>query len=428
MLFLALALAVGAYGKETTLIAPPRWHDFGYHRASKFFLNMYLGPGFDFNDPEGIAAEKLRAEDDTTTSRDDAILSVFAVNSGAGQIVYNVGLSGLQAYGRPGNGAGEFNHPHGIAVNRAGDLYVADTDNGRVVRLFYRRSGLQYVKAIGGCARPWGVALDSRGLVYVTDYDSSRVLVCDSDGVVQTSWDDLDHPTAIAVIDADAGYNANRDDFVVVIDRQGQRLTRFSRTGEKLGSIEARDIGLANAEFAWCAIDFYGSVYVTDRQNDQIHKFDHELTYLTSFGHTGNQDGEFDSPRGIAIGRRFGQVLIVEAEGGQYYWIGLDAYMVGCFPPVMDKNQPGTTIALYTTEPSDITVDIRDHKNRPVRALYPGWNREDAGDLLVVWDGKDNFGAPVLPGEYTISVTLRPTYGGQRRELKKELSASVRRI
>ena len=34
--------------------------------------------------------------------------------------------------GRPGSGAGEFNSPHGVAVDNWGNLYVADTNNHRI--------------------------------------------------------------------------------------------------------------------------------------------------------------------------------------------------------------------------------------------------------------------------------------------------------
>ncbi|MEO0107842.1 MAG: FlgD immunoglobulin-like domain containing protein, partial [candidate division WOR-3 bacterium] len=421
-------VCLSALSQPTTLIPPPFWHDYGFHRASQFYLTMFLGGDFEFNDAQGLACEKLALEDDTTTSADDHILSLFGVNSGKGQILYNTGMRHLRVFGKSGSGEGEFSHPHGIAVNRAGDIYVADTDNDRVVRLRYTRSGLVYVSTISGLSRPHSVALDSRGQLYVTEIGNSRVVVFDSAGRILNQWSGLLRPTAIAVIDAHSPRNFHAAEFAIVVDQDGERLTKFSLEGSAQASITARAIGLTKSEFAYCALDYYAQVYVTDAYNDQVHKFDRDLQYVVSFGETGSGETQFRSPRGIAIGRQFGQVFIAESQGGKYFWIGLDAYFVGCFPREMRRDQPGTVIALYATEPADLSITIYDRRNRPISSLFSGETRQKAGEILVVWDGRDSKGRDVPPGEYTVKAVLRPTYGGQRRVLRKELVGKVRRV
>lgn len=423
----ALAL-LGQSSKQTTLITPPFTHDLGFHRASKFYLDMYLGKEFQYNEPEGLATEKMKVDDDTTTSQDDHILALFGVNSGSGQILYNVMLKKLGTFGKPGTGDGEFRNPHGIAVHRDGEVYVADTDNDRVVALRYTGRGLEFVRNLTGFGHPYGVAVDSRKLLYVTEPDSGRVVIADSLGRRLATWPGLEQPTGIAVIDSGMRSNFYRDNFCVVIDRNGQRLDQYRLNGDFVGSVDARSIGLSGADFAYCALDYYAAIFVTDRLNDQIHKFDRNLNFLTSFGESGTGEGEFRSPRGIAIGRKFGQVFISEAEGGQYYWTGVDAYLLGTFPDVFDERQAGVTIALYSTETADLTINVLDKKKQVVRNLYPGETREKAGELLVVWDGRDNFGAPVAPGEYTIQAVLKPAYGGARRYLRKELTSKVKKV
>ncbi len=139
---------------------------------------MYLGGNFRVDDPQGLAATKIKEEEDTTTWRDDALLTLFAVNSGSGQIVYNIKLLKPGIFGSKGTGIGQFNRPHGIACNPDGDVYVADTDNNRLVRLRYTQGKLTWVAVVdSGLGHPYDVTINSRGEIYLTDTDSNRVIV-----------------------------------------------------------------------------------------------------------------------------------------------------------------------------------------------------------------------------------------------------------
>ncbi|UCC11159.1 MAG: hypothetical protein JSW02_07305, partial [candidate division WOR-3 bacterium] len=82
-----------------TLTVPPFKHTFGFYRASKYYLQLFLGYGYDYDNPQGIAAVKLKEHDDPKTKRDDDELTAFAVNSDRGQIVYNIGLEAVKVFG-----------------------------------------------------------------------------------------------------------------------------------------------------------------------------------------------------------------------------------------------------------------------------------------------------------------------------------------
>ena len=49
------------------------------------------------------------------------------------------------------------------------------------------------------------------------------------------------------------------------------------------------------------AIDGSGNVYVADKGNSRMQKFDSSGTFLTKWGSLGSGDGQFSDPSGVAI-------------------------------------------------------------------------------------------------------------------------------
>lgn len=135
---------------------------------------------------------------------------------------------------------------------------------------------------------------------------------------------------------------------------------------------------------------------------------------------------EFQSPRGIFIGKRFGQVFTTDLTGGQYYWLGTDGYIIGCFPSTITTDTTGSMIALYLTELSEVKIDIYDSTNTIIRTLTQE-PYQPPGQAMINWDGKNMSGNYVGPGEYTIHAYLYPTYGATRRSFKKELETKIRK-
>lgn len=427
MLLFLFLIAVGDY-KPSTLMVPPFKHSMGFYRASKYYLNLFLGPRFDYNDPQGITAVKLRELDNPRTHRDDDELTIFAVNSGSGEIVYNVGFEAIKVFKK------DLTKPKGIAALPSGLVYLADWGNNRVLKLQYEKGSLDIKSIISqNLEHPFGVAVDSRGNLYVTDMNHCQIKVFGPDDSLKLAFGregknkgEFLSPTGIAVIDADDSLNFYKDNFIVVIDNDGQRLQTFDLQGHFLKSAGLIDIGLAEAKFVYAAIDRYGNVYVSDSLNNQIHKLDHDLRYIISHGRSGVNEGEFLSPRGISIWKRFGQVLLTEKEGGQYLWIGIDGLFIGCFPEEFVPAEKGTTIALYLTEMGDVKIQINKTTGERVRDLISAM-RQPPGDFLIVWDGLDNSGKAVLPDIYDVRIILRATYGS-RYYFTKYLTARVKCI
>lgn len=426
MLFGAVAMGQEAAYQPTLLVFPPSGHSW-VQRAKTAHLRMVLGLGFGFANPQGVACVRLEETDDPKTADDDDELTVFAVNSDKHHIVYNQGLAGVRYYGGLGSGPGKLHSPVGVAASPEGSVAVADMNNNRVSLLRLRRGRLSHVRDIGAgqLSHPAGVAMDARGNIFVTDAGNHRVAVYDSTGRLAGEFGRglLDRPMAIAMVDGIEKWNHRRETYIVVADSVSGRLRKFDRLGRLLATVTGEDIALPGAYFGFLAVDYYGSVYATDMVNHQVHKFDHELNYVASFGRRGGGEREFESPRGIAIWRRFGQVFVLERESAQYYWVGIDGYVNGVSPDTIDSKRPGATISLQLYEPADFRIVINDSAGNTVRTLVSEF-REKLGRNYVVWDGRDDQGRPAPAGEYEIVVTLEPTYSS-KGYFRKELRAKV---
>ncbi len=116
----------------------------------------------------------------------------------------------LFSWGEPGSGPGQFNLPHGIALDRDGRVYVADRENSRLQ--IFTPAG-EYLAEWTDVARPMQVVLDGRDRVFVAevgwraglfpwqtapapDAPGARVSVFDRGGCLLARWGGDDDPCA----------------------------------------------------------------------------------------------------------------------------------------------------------------------------------------------------------------------------------------
>jgi DNA-binding beta-propeller fold protein YncE len=78
----------------------------------------------------------------------------------------------IKAWGTHGTGPGEFDAPHGLAMDRAGRLFVADRSNNRVQ--IFDQGGI-YLAEWRQFGRPSGVFIDQHDMLYVADSQSSEM-------------------------------------------------------------------------------------------------------------------------------------------------------------------------------------------------------------------------------------------------------------
>jgi DNA-binding beta-propeller fold protein YncE len=429
---------VGGTG-PSTLVYPPFRHTYGIHKARTPHLRLFLGDRTVFADPQGVAAVKLAESDDPGIRGDDFQLTLFGLNAGRGEIIYNSSMQTLAIYGTHGSGEGQFDRPRGIAADVHGRVYVADTGNRRVARLSWENRQLRWSGALpGSFTEPWGVAVAPEGgEVFVADRAGGQVhrwtppppgdagaarTGAPAAGPVPVFPDGIDRPTAIAVLDRRERWLHGREDALFVVHGDGATLSKFDREGRLLARTEAaeREPVRAPVSFGWIAADYYGNVWATDAANGTIWKFDRDLRFLTRWGQQGNGDYQLDEPRGIAIWKRFGQVFVAEREGAQYFFVGTDVRLPE--GPLMLRASGPPDARRYAfdaffTDPTELTLRFLDARGAVVDSLALP-EPVGSGAAEVAWEAAP--GAPDLASRAVrVAIEPRPTYSSRRRFFRR---------
>lgn len=356
---------------NTTLVKPPFGHA-PVTKATKTHLFLYMGNRIKFNNPQGLAVTRLRSWDDTTKTSDDAVVTVYGINSGQNIVIYNTSLFTVDVYGLDEEGKSRLKNPRGIAADEYGNVYIADTGNKRIAHLYNPGKKLEFLREIGGghLRNPQQVALDTKGNMYVTDSILNEVKQFSPQGDLIFSFsynDSLISPDGIIVFDSKETWSNFGESYFIIIDNNNARIQKFSHEWNLIKSIEGSDFGFPGCFLAYGAGDYYGNFYITDTRNHIIHKFDKDLNYITSFGREGTGEGEFIEPRGICIWKRFGQVIVAEKEGAQYFWIGTDVIDLEAS---IDSEMEFLTISYFLTESSFLKLKLKDNVTNETIEIY----------------------------------------------------------
>lgn len=246
------------------------------------------------------------------------------------------------AAGSPGSsdGAGanaRFNSPAGLAVDNAGNVYVADmmnhtirkiTADGVVSTLAGSAGTSGSADGAGSNARfqePVGVAVDASGNLYVADSGNSTIRKITAGGIVSTfagspgetghsdgSATDarFDGPYGVAVDVVGNVYVADTFNHTIRRITAGGSVSTFAGQATQSGSGDGFGGSAAFSGPAAVAVASDGSLYVTETGNHLVRMISSSgqvSTVAGSAGNDGSADGSgtvarFNAPAGIAVG------------------------------------------------------------------------------------------------------------------------------
>jgi sugar lactone lactonase YvrE len=213
------------------------------------------------------------------------------------------GADGRLVTGEPGSGKGQFERPAGMAIDAAGNVYVADSLNNRVQKIGPDGRVSAVLTGTPPFREPWGVAVDKDGNLYVADTWNHRIQKYDKNLKVLTMWGgpagdpnaagftplELYGPRSIA-IDGDSN--------LWVTDTGHSRLIKYAPDGRPLATLGAMGTGPGQfQEPVAVAIAPGGDLLVTDTWNGRVQRFDRDGAYKSEFRVDGWTDrGTEDKP------------------------------------------------------------------------------------------------------------------------------------
>jgi DNA-binding beta-propeller fold protein YncE len=127
--------------------------------------------------------------------------------------------------GQPGSGPDEFNAPSAVVTAQNGDIFVADghggNTNARIVK--FDRDG-KFIKTWGhkGSAPgefdiPHAIAMDSAGRLFVGDRQNNRIQIFDQDGKFIDQWAQFSRPSGIYI---------DKNDVIYVADSESESVSK----------------------------------------------------------------------------------------------------------------------------------------------------------------------------------------------------------
>lgn len=263
--------------------------------------------------------------------------------TGPSYTIQTVAGSDLVGDGGPA-GAALLNHVEGVAVDSAGNLYIADADDHRIRKVTpsgtiqtIAGNGHPGFSGDGGPAIlaqlniPYGLTVDFSGNLYIADLGNARVRKIASDGTISTVAgggatppESISYGAAATTIQLLAPRNVATDSFgnLYISDFNAQRVYQVSPSGYifvTAGTGKPGFSGDSGAPFlaqlacpAGLAMDRSGTLYIADSQNHRVRKIaGGQVTSLPGLS-------ALRTPTGLSLDAS-GNLYIADSGSGQIF-------------------------------------------------------------------------------------------------------------
>lgn len=326
--------------------------------TSQGVISTVAGNGFvQFRNEGGAAASSALSANAVAAAADGTLYIASVLDSKILQVtpggtVSTFAGNGAITYAGDGGPAARasFFNPLGVAVDRAGNVYVADSTNNRIRKISggtvttVAGNGSAGFAGDGGPATsaslftPTAVAVDAADNLYIADYLNSRVRKVGTDGIITTVAGGAPLPVysgdggravgAGVAFPGGVAVDAAGNLYIAEINSQRIRkvdtagiITTFAGNGSKGftgdgGPATAASLNLFNSH-AGLAVDGAGNVYIADVSNYRIRKVD-STGVITSIAGNGIAGFSGDGGPATSAGLNSPGDVAVDGNGALY--------------------------------------------------------------------------------------------------------------
>ena len=215
-------------------------------------------------------------------------------------------------WGSFGSSPGSMQFPRGITVSPDGQTVVLTNSENNRIDLFTPTGG--FIKSIKPAGQVMGwphqTAMATDGSLWIADTNKNRVLHVAQDGTVLHNWN------GGGTVKAPRGIALDAAGDVYVSNSGANRVDKYSQSGTLLSTLATVGTGAKNVRQPWnLAIVGTGAaqrLYITDGTNNRIVIMDLAGNTVGLLGASGNGDGEFNSPRSVAVNPVNGTIAVAD--------------------------------------------------------------------------------------------------------------------
>ena len=212
-------------------------------------------------------------------------------------------------YGAPGSGNGQFSDPRGIAISPSGNVWVTDLGNKRVQEFNEKGEFIRAVTYAGGLlgagkmTEPYAVATGPEEILWVTDIGSHRVYQFKENGTFVQAISSVGPLLQEVSLTSPVGIATDRFGDAYVSENSTNQIIEIDPSGKyvnKFGSTGTGQVQFKSVN--GLAIAASGNIFAADGENNRIEELKPDGTFLREFASLGSESKQLKEPRGLATG------------------------------------------------------------------------------------------------------------------------------
>jgi sugar lactone lactonase YvrE len=271
------------------------------------------------------------------------------VTTGIITTVAGNGSEGFSGDGGPAAGA-RLRNPIGVALDAAGNLFIADSGNQRIRRVetatgvvttvvgsgAFHFSGDGYPATSASVYFPFAVAPDAAGNLFIADTGNSRIRRVDADsGIITTIAGSgsesfggdggpatdagLNSPNGVALDAAGNLFIADSDNVRIRrVDAESGIITTVAGNGSVIFSGDGGPATSAGMSTDGVALDAAGNFFIADSRANRIRRVDAATGIITTVAGNGIYEFSGDHGPATSAGLRYPRGIALDANGNLY--------------------------------------------------------------------------------------------------------------